>query len=280
MTFLSRRFLTGVSAIVLFAAGAQAADYDPPIVIERAPEYVPVEIGNGWYLRGDIGYTLGTSAKGAVGYRTFDGVSYGSGQFATSDFDDTYTLGIGIGYQFNSWLRADATLEMQKNDFDGTTASSAPCGGAPIGTTCRTEESSQARSYTFLANVYGDLGTYAGFTPYVGAGAGIARVQWEDLSSATYCIDGGVACGVNFLGTTAHPGEASWRFTYALMAGIAYDVSRNLKIDLGYKYRHIAGGDMFGFDAASVAAGATGTQGKDEGFSQHEVKVGLRYSLW
>ena len=37
---------------------------------------------------------------------------------------------------------------------------------------------------------------------------------------------------------------------------------------------------MFQFDAASVAAGASGVQGTDSGFSQHEFKVGLRYELW
>ena len=46
------------------------------------------------------------------------------------------------------------------------------------------------------------------------------------------------------------------------MAGIAYDVSQNLKIDLGYRYRRIEGGPMFAFDAGSVGAGATGTAGR------------------
>lgn len=64
------------------------------------------------------------------------------------------------------------------------------------------------------------------------------------------------------------------------MAGFSYDVTKNTKIDVGYKYRHIGGGDMFAFDAASAAAGATGVQGTDGGFSQHEIRVGLRYEIW
>ena len=72
----------------------------------------------------------------------------------------------------------------------------------------------------------------------------------------------------------------SWRFTYALMAGLAYDVSKSMKVDLGYRYRHIDGGSMFQFDPATMAAGASGTQGSDPGFDTHEVRLGLRYSLW
>ena len=64
------------------------------------------------------------------------------------------------------------------------------------------------------------------------------------------------------------------------MAGLAYDVSTNLKVDLGYRYRRIEGGPMFAFDPASIAAGASGTQADDPGFSSHEVRVGLRYALW
>ena len=75
-------------------------------------------------------------------------------------------------------------------------------------------------------------------------------------------------------------GDQSWRFTYALMAGLAYDVSQNLKLDLGYRYRHIDGGPMFNFDPATIAAGAGGTQGEDPGFTSHEVRLGLRYALW
>ena len=51
------------------------------------------------------------------------------------------------------------------------------------------------------------------------------------------------------------------------MAGLAYDVSQNLKLDLGYRYRHIDGGPMFAFDPATIAAGAVGTQGEDPGFT-------------
>ncbi len=57
-------------------AAAYAADYDPPIFVEEAAEYVPVEVGSGWYLRGDVGYVFDTSI-GDVDYTAFDSIAVG-----------------------------------------------------------------------------------------------------------------------------------------------------------------------------------------------------------
>lgn len=289
MTFLSRMILTGTALAVLPIPSLMAADYDPPIFVEEAPEYVPVEVGSGWYLRGDIGYAVTTSAKGPFSYRTFDALTatYGASTFATSSIDTGFTFGGGIGYRFNEWIRADATIEGFQGKFEGTTTSALPCldpvaNPAYVGTTCRSEDEARYNGMSIMANAYVDLGTFAGFTPYAGAGAGYTYLRWGGLNNDTYCVDGGGACPPPqaYISTVTHPGEQSWRFTYAFMAGVAYDVTDVLKLDVGYRYRHIDGGDMFHFDPASVTAGATGIQGTESGFDQHEVKVGIRYEIW
>ncbi len=129
-----------------------------------------------------------------------------------------------------------------------------------------------------MVNGYVDLGTYVGITPYVGGGLGYTYVDWGPLSDSLFCT--GPACPVALLANSEHDGDQSWRFTYAAMVGLAYDVSTNLKVDLGYRYRRIEGGPMFAFDPGSIAAGASGTQADDPGFSSHEVRIGLRYALW
>ncbi|MDN2565357.1 porin family protein [Aquibium sp. A9E412] len=280
--------LLASAAGLALAAPAMAADYDPPLVdydppvYEQAPEYVPVEIGSGWYLRGDIGYSLKTKAHGDFTYRTYDPVAgtYGADRFDTARLADDFSFAVGFGYAFTDWLRADVTAERFGTSFTGTTTSPAPCLPDPAyaGTTCRSEDGADMTAYAAMLNAYVDLGTYVGITPYVGAGAGVSYVDWDTLNSGIYCA--GAGCPAAYVADASHPGEASWRFTYALMAGLAYDVTDNLKVDLGYKYRRVADGAMFGFDAATAAAGASGTQGRDPGFSQHEVRVGLRYELW
>jgi len=260
---------------------AAAADYEPQVVVNQPAQFVPVEVGNGWYLRGDVGYAV-TRSMGDVDYRTFDiaAGTYTSGGLDRADLDSGMTYGIGFGYTFNPWLRSDITLDGFTADLHGRVASADACDGAPAGTTCCTSGSGSVWTRSLLANGYVDLGTYAGLTPYVGAGAGMSRVKWGNFSENTYCVDGAGTCTDALLGTTRHSGKSDYRFTYAFMAGLAYDISQNLKLDIGYKYTHVAGGDTFNWDTASAAAGATGTQGRDDGFSSQEVRVGLRYELW
>jgi opacity protein-like surface antigen len=282
MSYFSRIALSAAALALAPLAPALAADYEPPI-ISAPDQFVPVEVGTGWYLRGDVGYAFSRS-MGDVNFRTFDAASgtYAHGTFDDTDLDAGMSYGIGFGYTFNQWLRSDITLDGFKADVDGSRSTSAPCSADPglAGTTCRTTGATSVSTLSLMANGYVDLGTYSGFTPYVGAGAGVSRVEWDDVTESTYCEDGTSACTAALLGKTNHSGKTNYRFTYALMAGLAYDISPNLKLDVGYKYTHVAGDDMFGWDTGSSTAGATGAQGKDDGFSSQEVRIGLRYELW
>jgi opacity protein-like surface antigen len=283
---LKTSVLLAAAAVMVLPAGlVQAADYEPPVFVDQpVEEYVPVEVGSGWYLRGDVGYNFSAEAKGDFDYRTFDALTgtYGAAIFDTASLGNNVTVGFGFGYNFTDYLRADLTFDAFRTSFDGTTFSSLPCSGAPafIGTSCRSEDSADATAYSLMANSYVDLGTYVGFTPYVGGGLGMTYVDWDSLHSSAFCVGATCPPPGAFLSGTESDGEKSWRFTWALMAGMAYDLTRNLKVDLGYRYRSIDGGPMFAFDPGSQLAGATGTQGEDPGFQTHEVRIGLRYSLW
>ena len=275
-----------LAAAAMLPLPVLAADYDPPIVVDQPVEEVPVEVGSGWYLRGDIGYNFSLDPRGDFDFRDFDTTSgtYSSDIFDTASLGEGVTWGAGFGYNFTDMIRADFTVDGFRADFDGTTSSAGPCvgGAAFVGTTCRSEDNADAAALSFMVNGYVDLGTYVGFTPYVGGGLGYTYIDWGTLSGNNFCVDGAGACppGSAITATTENDGEQSWRFTYAAMAGIAYDVSQNLKIDLGYRYRRIEGGPMFAFDALSAGAGASGTAGNDPGFSSHEVRLGLRYEIW
>ena len=118
-----------------------------------------------------------------------------------------------------------------------------------------------------MANAYAYLGTYHGITPYMGAGIGGARVNWDDLENA---ISGGP--------TNRHKGTSSWRFAYALMAGASYCLTHNVDVDLGYRFTHITSGRMFeeyAPDGTDIGVGP----GFDGGMNVHEVRLGLRYNF-
>jgi opacity protein-like surface antigen len=258
-------------------AGIAFADDLPPEI--KMPE-VSVKNAQGWYVRADLGYAVNSDHHGG-GLRSYDAAdgTYASDSFDSTRFDGSdFSGGLGIGYQFNDLLRADVTGDLFRGDFDGKFSDASPCAGGAVGTSCSYKGSSSFRAGSLMLNGYVDLGTLASFTPYLGAGIGATRINWDSVNVASSCVDGGRSCGGGT--STRYPGENDWRFTYALMAGVSYDVAPNIKIDLGYRFSHVAGGGMFGYSSADSVAGAAGTMGRDGSLGRHEIRVGLRVTTW
>jgi opacity protein-like surface antigen len=258
MLRMAKQFLA--AALIAFAGlPAYAADLPEPPVVEAPPP--PVEFG-GWYIRGDLDYHWSD-------FRGADYITYGvcvdpcgepvglpgSNSFSFGELDGAFSLGGGVGYQITPYLRTDLTADYWfQSDFEGSTTD-----GISVST-----DTSSYSAWLLLANAYADLGTYYGFTPYVGAGIGGAHVKWDDLHNT---IDGV---------TTVHDGASNWRFAWAIMAGTAYCLTDNLKLDVGYRYTRINGGEMFGL--APDGPGGAGP-GFDDGFNVHEARAGLRYQF-
>jgi opacity protein-like surface antigen len=242
---------------------ALAADIiDPPIIeVPPLPVVEHVKTG-GWYIRGDVGYSF--NSIGDIHYDVFDPVS---GHFSTGLLEgklkDSYLFGGGVGYDTGNYLRFDLTADyLSKAKFHGNSS----CG--PLAEIC-TDDTASMSALSLLANAYVDLGKFNGFTPYVGAGIGGTRVKWGTLTNdcrdgvdPTLCVD------------DTHPGGVDWRFTYAAMAGVTYDVTDCIAIDAGYRYRHITGGKMFG-----IAHSGNPGSGYDDGIKAHDVRLGARYTF-
>src|SRR5258708_2933783 len=97
---LNSRIAFALAAIVLMPlAPVYAADYDPPIYVDQAPDYVPVEVGSGWYLRGDVGYAFS---------HPFEHGETSSGPLNSFTSDSSlFTGSIGMGYHVNDYLRVE-----------------------------------------------------------------------------------------------------------------------------------------------------------------------------
>lgn len=246
---LKNFLIAGVAGLAFAGAvssvfAADIIDIPEPII----PEVVlPPSAVGGWYLRGDIGYSA-PKFKG-TDYTT---VGIGCGKCGEEvgvidhhsldgKLKGSFLLGGGIGYQVTDYFRTDLTLDyLTRSKFTSD------------------RDESRMSALSLLANAYVDLANFNGFTPYVGAGIGGTRVKWADVVDTT---NNGVL-----------PGAANWRFTWALMAGVSYDLTENLKLDAGYRFRRIDGGKMFD-GAGQVGAGF------DKKLDIHDVRVGLRYQF-
>jgi opacity protein-like surface antigen len=248
--FKRSKIALAACALAVTAVPTLAADLPPP-----PPAPLPPPVVGGWYLRGDIGYKFYADPEA-----DWDDSVAGL-DFDDEQLDDTGMIGVGVGYQFNPWFRADVTVDYEwPSDFEATTPCPAPCGGGGATVNLETGEFS---AITALANVYVDLGNYYGFSPYVGAGAGFSYLMMDDIAS------------LNGDGTIVDVGDADdWSFAWALMAGLAYHFTPQLALDVGYRYLNL--GEI---DSDTVPAGVGDGDFTYDDLQAHEVRVGLRYSF-
>jgi len=130
--------------------------------------------------------------------------------------DVGYALGGIIGYGFGH-LRIEGEIAYQKNDLDQIKAL-----GVSVDATGDTS------SLTGLLNGYYDFNNTSPFTPYIGGGVGVAKVEINDVS-----IPGSGFSNINDDHTV---------FAYQLGVGVAYAINESFSFDV--KYRYFATSDL------------------------------------
>ena len=113
-------------------------------------------------------------------------------------FDNAWSLGGGAGYKYK-WFRSDVTIDYsERSDFRGNIAA------------VNNFYNDRIDAWTLLWNVYLDMGTWGGFTPYIGAGAGASYLRTAQF---TQPIWENVQDGRN------------WNFSWAAIGGVSYQFS-------------------------------------------------------
>ncbi|ABQ62033.1 hypothetical protein H721_02989 [Brucella ovis IntaBari-2006-46-332] len=273
-----------ICGLITSVSAASAADL---IVQEPVFEPLPQPALAGWYLRGDIGYNFKSKTGGKWDFWNQFEEPY-RGVDDTFNYDDFSlkggaSYGVGVGYRFNDMLRTDLTLDYFRASINGRTNCpsyvKSSHGLNPVEDNCHYEDNSKASVWTAMANAYVDLPRVGPLTPYLGAGIGAAYVKYDTWKTSEICP----TCTLQ----SDKDGFDSWRFAMALMAGVSYDLTDQLKLDLGYRYLRVNGGNAYGYDEQDrqvinqygQGAGADGPQAKDNGFNINTVRAGLRYEF-
>jgi opacity protein-like surface antigen len=271
---------TTVALAALLGSGsltARAAD------MSMAPLYQPesgpmVEFGSGWYLRGDVGYSTFTSPNVAGLHVSPTGGAVLTAPATLLDANNhgfgLLNASIGPGYQFNNWFRMDATFEWRQNT--GSLQGSSPntlC-NAPSNPTvyyCSGTGTASFGGRTGLLNAYGDLGNWYGVTPYIGAGVGVSRLMVTGSQNVTVSqLSNGVYIPVQSspIISTISARQDATTFSWALMAGLSYEIAPHVKIDIGYRYLNM------GWLNAMNSSGQVSHRTLDE----QAVRAGLRFT--
>jgi opacity protein-like surface antigen len=264
---------------------AQAADLlPPPPRMEPSPMSAPDF--SGWYLRGDVGMAIQTAnlspsispnpliGQPADAFNSF----YNSSLSASGLFD------VGVGYQINNWLRFDVTGEYRGGShFQTLEQVGVPSTAAQFADFYRGDVS----SFIGLVNGYVDIGTWYGVTPFVGGGVGFANNWLSGVTDTGFAYPGGGAAGAPTGGYLSDQSKLS--FAWALMAGLDFNVTQNLKLELGYRfldYGKLQSGTSHCFNGTGAGGGFSPANCGGSGYTlathdlmSQDFRLGLRWAF-
>ena len=167
---------------------------------------------------------------------------------SSDTYDDTSAGGaLAIGYDFSKKFDVPVRAELEFGAYGDLSASeSASAYGYSAGVEAK------VGIKTLLANVYWDLGNYNGFTPYVGAGLGVAWVNTELGLSIS-------GIGSESVDNTETVAAAQIGF------GCSYAFNETFAVDLGYRCLAVGDGKVEVFESKDNIA--------------HQVMLGLRVTF-
>ena len=289
-------------------SGSAAVAVPAPVPM---PEYKP-----SYYFRVDLGYGImdqpsisesgfqyggiinnanGYPGAGAPDLQSFDP------SWIDTEFHHMVTYGAGVGYYIGHGWRVDATLEGRNTDeiningkanweshgyvdLDGdpttpkdyTTDLDADGNGPDRQTYIDIKDKTTIRGSLWMANLYYDLTTTRGFTPYVGAGLGFA---WNRLSrdhTTTVTSEAiGDPCGgcQNEYTQTTNVKSEEVSLAAAAMVGASYQLSEITSLDMGYRYLYIGSTNFNSTIDGYESNLSIGAQ------SIHQLRAGLRFDV-
>lgn len=252
--------IAGIAVVMSTAANAA----DMPQLMPPPPMPYYEEFAGGWYLRGDIGMT--NQQVGSLDNVLFPGTP--DLVIRDKNFESGMLAGLGFGYQFNNWFRADVTGEYRgETGFHGLDTWFDTWNGVARFNNYTAKKS----EWLFLGNIYADLGTWNSFTPFIGLGIGGARVTIHSFRDQ----------GIDSFGspTLGYADAASkWNFAWAIHAGLAYKVTNNVTIEFAYRYVNLGdgqSGDIVTYDGLN----SVNNPMLFKDITSHDFKLGVRWLL-
>lgn len=284
-----------IAGAVFSCATANAADLPPAPRLPAPPP--PVSDFAGWYLRGDVGLGLNATAPELQDLPDpiVTGIANGFLSHAASQSFNNTTLSssgmvdVGLGYQFNDWLRVDGTVEYRGGanlqSLFALTDPASPAFGGPL--QYADFYRANVSSVIGLVNGYLNLPSWYGISPFIGAGVGVASNSVSGFTDQGF----GYADFTSLGATGGYFSNASkTSFAWALMAGLDFTITPNLKLEFGYRYLNyglittggsncLAGNNGGVFSAANCSGGAPNYISSRNKLASNDFRLGLIYML-
>jgi opacity protein-like surface antigen len=238
--------------LLALTPAAQAAD------IEAVP---PEPMGWSWYVSVFGGWShakdehllLEDTCCSITGYLDAD-----------IDLDDGFMVGAAVGAQINEWLRGEVEVSGHFHDAGGDVFSYVHQAGSTTTTNTYNLDGDEKALFV-LANLWLDLPIGGMFRPYIGGGVGAGHldvdIDFESGGGNHYTIID----------------DSDWGFAWQVGAGVAFDLSESIAIDVGYRYKRINNADLeVDEDVEDWFSDDVTPDEIEKDYKSHNVLVGLR----
>jgi outer membrane protein OmpA-like peptidoglycan-associated protein len=179
----------------------------------------------------------GLYVSGALGANWADDADVSNGATGEIDYEWGGLGALAVGWGFGNGLRLEGEISHRRNDADDFSG---------VSLSGRTEATG------FMANLVYDIDIGQKFVPYIGVGAGVAIVEFDNMAPIP------AADRVN---------DEDTGFAWQAILGVSYQIADQL--DLFADYRYFDAGDV---DLTSDAGARVDTE-----YAAHSAMIGLRY---
>lgn len=188
---------------------------------------------SGIYIAPKIGYSFISVEINGVGADPIDTIASSIG------------AALALGYSFTFPMRAELEWNMHSQSEDKNKVSG------------HSKLTSNIGIQTIFANVYYDFRNTSSFTPYVGAGLGLAVVDFEGSSTpSTYTLEE----------------KTKINFAWNISLGLSYAFSENVALDLSYRCAQFGKGETEKSTALNSSA-------KTKTIYANQAMLALRYTF-
>ena len=166
----------------------------------------------------------------------------------------------------NNWTTGDWKVKLHKNIWGGHYAAGVKARAIRAEIEWNHYQDAKRKAYgerfrlqnhSLMLNAYYDLNTCTKWTPYIGAGMGIAMLKFteKDMEDGWKVSD------------------RAYNFAWQVGAGVAYDLTKNVALDAGYRYIN---------SGSAISRKETWNGGYDKyktNAASHEIYFGARYTF-
>lgn len=225
------------------------------VIITASPAMAEEQLGV--YVAPKFIYGL-TIMDGAKVHANLGG---GSGSLRIGDkTDDTFGGALAIGYDFDKKFGVPIRAELEYAGFSEAEAKKTFHDG---GDSHRLKQKFNIQ--TLFVNAYWDIDTGTQFTPYVGAGLGMAFIRTKlNYNGEDAASTWGASTG----------SKNVTNFAWNVGLGLGYDISENWTLDAGYRFVGLGSAKTKTFSESGLDI-----HGKTSDLYQHQFSLGVRYTF-